>query len=169
MIDGIASRESSILHMLFDSFAPSLYGKILAVVKDPDVAIRILEKTLVYSVRHIRQHNPHIRLHNWLLQIANFKIMEEAASVVVGRGLPEDLDWDSYAEAWSGLHAEEKEVLDWSTIRAVSHEETAISLELPLELLQLRISTALAHFHVLVSSLVSGRMADRSDTPKTAN
>jgi hypothetical protein len=150
-IEGIARREITILHMLFDAFAPSLYGKIMLVVKDPDQSVRILEKTMVYSVRHIQEHNPQIRLHGWLLQIASFKILEEAAAAVVGKMLPDDLPWERYTEVWGQLYPDEKEVLEWSTFRSDRHEDMAARLELPLESLQLRLSTALTHFYQLVS------------------
>jgi RNA polymerase sigma-70 factor (ECF subfamily) len=150
--DRIARRESSILHMLFDAFAPPLYGKIISVVKEPDRAARILEKTFLYAVKYIQQHNPRLRLHSWFLQIANFKMLEEAANTVTGKTLSDDLEPEHYAEAWCRLNAYEKEVLEWSILKGICHEEMAAQLDLPLEMLQLRISTALTLFHHLITT-----------------
>ncbi|MDR3711945.1 MAG: hypothetical protein P4L51_03950 [Puia sp.] len=136
-IQDVSKRESFLLQTLYESFAPVVYRKILQAVKDPDRARTVLEKTFMYAVRRIDQHLPSLRLYIWFLQIARFKILEEAAAVTIGIGFPEDCHFDRYTHSWVSLEEEEKEI--------------------SLEQVQVSITTAIAHFHDLLSRTPENR------------
>lgn len=151
LVDCIARRESEILQIVYDSFAPLLYGQIFSVTKEPARAVRILEKTLVYGVRYVHRHNPNLRLYTWFVQVLNFQILLDAANSLAGRILADDRDPDHYTVAWNRLSDPEKQVLELAFFKGCGEEEIAAILEWPVDRVRHRISAALIHFHDLFS------------------
>jgi DNA-directed RNA polymerase specialized sigma24 family protein len=149
LIDGISRREPVIMQILYDSYAPALYVKLHSIIEDPARTAKVLEKTFQYAISHIHQHDSHSRLHCWLLQIANYKILAQAANECVGTVLPTENGLQRYFFAWDQLEDEEKQILSLKFFKGFRFPDIAAELKIPDETVEPRITNALRHFYFL--------------------
>lgn len=147
--EGIRKREPVIMQILYDSYAPALYTKLLSIIEDPTRTASILEKTFQYAISHIHQHDSHSRLHCWLLQIANYKIIEQAANDCVGSALPTEEGLARYSFAWDQLQEGEREILSLKFFKGYSPGDIATEWNIPEKIVESRITHALKNLHSL--------------------
>lgn len=137
--------------ILIDSFAPPVYDRIFRAVKDKQRAELILGKTFAYAIQHGEQHISSVRLLDWFMQIAHFKILDEAVFINIGVRIPDECPFGHYLNSWFTLQEAEQNILTLAVLSGIDPEEVAAGLNISSEQLLQRVSVAIARFHRLIS------------------
>jgi RNA polymerase sigma-70 factor (ECF subfamily) len=155
----LKAGHSPAFTLLYNRYAPALYGVLLRLVKDEDRAGDLLQDTFVRSWVHIHRYDPEQgHLFTWLLTITRRLAYDELKGHKVRRSADSFLSESSselyYATEHEGLMAnslmkhlepKQREVIELVYYRDYTRQEVADKLALPLGTVKTRCRMGLQH------------------------
>jgi RNA polymerase sigma-70 factor (ECF subfamily) len=159
LIRDLKAGRSSAYTLLYDRYAPALFGMLLRVVKDEDRAQDLLQDAFVKSWLNIHRYDPEQgRLFTWLFtltrRLAYDELKGHQVRLSADSSLMENSSESYYSTEHEGLlanslikHLEPKhrEVIELVYYRDYTRQEVADELALPLGTVKTRCRGALQH------------------------
>lgn len=161
LVARLCERDQKAIAILYDAYAPALFGVICRMVKCEVQAQEILQECFMKIWIHCHQYDPAKgRLFTWFLRIARNLAIDHFRSRSYGKSLktqdieactakehpvnndfkPEDI---GIRELTALLPASQKEIIDLLYFGGLSQQEVAQQLEIPLGTVKTRTRTAL--------------------------
>ncbi len=170
----LAQKDQAAIAMIYDHYAPALYGMILRIVRSEAVAEDVLQDTLVkvwrYADRYDAQQG---RLFTWLINIARNTAIDAYRSKAFrqqseNQGLEIAVDQVGYLESTDHIGLKEllqkidpkhRELIDLAYFQGFTQPEIAEELQLPLGTVKTRMRAALQALRGKFDTSGSGRAA----------
>ena len=166
-------RQERGFRLLYEQYAPNLYGVALRIVRCPALADDVVQETFVKVWRNIEAYDPaRGRLFTWLLNIVRSTALDHCRSRIrlgfveleafpdpalqpgsdFSKALPEywlAVDGLGLDGLLTRLSPEHQLVLEYLYLRDHTHVEAAQALQLPLGTVKTRVRRALLHLREL--------------------
>jgi RNA polymerase sigma factor (sigma-70 family) len=162
LVSLLQSRDTPAFNYLYDRYSSALYGVILPIVNETEVANDVLQEVFLNIWRKIETYDPSKgRLFTWMLNIARNASIDVLRSKSFqnsrkNQPLAETVDWSSSYQVFQpdtatiGLHKlleklkeEQRALIDLAYFKGYTHEEIAEIEGLPLGTVKTRIRNAL--------------------------
>ena len=168
----IADGDQLAFAELYDELAPTLYGTVLRVVRDPAQSEEVTQEVFVEVWRHAARFDPtRGGVHGWAVTIARRRAVDCVRSEqsrrdrqhvhsAAGAGAPEDpvdaavdsLDRDRARTALSKLSDAQRDALELAFFGGLTHVEVAEQLGVPLGTAKTRIRDGLIRMRSLLEA-----------------
>ena len=158
----LKAQDESSYSYLYDHYSGALYGVVLQIIADQELANDVLQEVFVNIWRKIQSYDSSKgRLFTWMLNVArnlaidvvrskayqnsrkNQDLADSAFSEKAGIALQPGLDNIGLKKAVEKLKPEHRELIDLAYFKGYTHEEIAASQGLPLGTVKTRIRSAL--------------------------
>lgn len=157
LVRALQNHQSTDFTLIYNSFAPALYGVLLRLVKDPERAEDLLQDAFVKVWSNSHTYNPKQgRLFTWLLTITRNLAMDElrarkvraAASTYIYEHVTESMipvlaEGMSQQSLLSSLSPKYQPIVELMYYRDYTSQEVADTLKLPLGTVKTRVRMAL--------------------------
>ncbi len=148
------------LKVLYENYSDALYGIILRIVKDEQLAEETLQSCFLKIWQNGSSYDPKkARLFTWMMRIArnlslnaiesktyrktkHIQALENAVHISNGNGVGKEVTMDLHFHI-NALEPKYAEVIEMTFIKGYSHQDASEELGLPLGTLKSRIRTAL--------------------------
>lgn len=159
LVRDLKAGHSSAFTLLYQRYAPALFGRLLRLVKDQDRAEDLLQDAFLKSWLNIHRYDPEQgRLFTWLLiltrRLAYDELKEHQVRLSTGSSLSEGKTEACYSTEHEGLLAnslikhlepKQREVIELVYYRDYTRQEVADKLALPLGTVKTRCRMGLQH------------------------
>ena len=158
----LKAQDESSYSYLYDHYAGALYGVVLQIIADQELANDVLQEVFVNIWRKIQSYDSNKgRLFTWMLNIArnlaidvlrskayqnsrkNQDLNDSVFADKAGAALQPGLDNIGLKKAVQKLKPEHRDLIDLAYFKGYTHEEIAASQNLPLGTVKTRIRSAL--------------------------
>lgn len=168
LVAGLRARDEKAIGLLYDRYAPALYGVVLKIVKREELAEDVLQEGFVKIWSSIDQYDASKgRLFTWILNICRNQAIDKIRSRSYRVGLKtQDLDNTYVAslnssyetkpdhiglkEITEKLNPDQKIVIDMMYFEGFSQSEVAEELNLPLGTVKTRARSAIKFLSKLI-------------------
>jgi RNA polymerase sigma-70 factor (ECF subfamily) len=149
------------MDLLYDHYSEALYGVILRIVQNDELAADVLQDSFVKIWKNSRSYDPSKgRLFTWLMQIVKNKAIDSVRSQGRKREIQSELKIVSKDDGTksedpsieydmkvvlSKLDSEQRQLIEHSYILGYSHPEIAEKFDLPLGTVKTRIRKSMQH------------------------
>ena len=168
---GLQQHDEHAYSYLYDHYSNALFGIILQVVTQQEVAEDVLQETFIKAWQNIRSYNPQKgRLYTWLLNIARNSAIDRVRSKDFNNsaktvGLSENVynnadhamnrvDDVGLKKIISSLPEESRKLLNLAYIQGYTQDEIAKILQIPLGTVKTRIRSTLIQVRKLLGTKV---------------
>lgn len=165
LVTDLQAKLPTAFHQLYDGYSPALYGVILRVVKDEDLAQDLLHDAFIKIWTNIGNFNPEKgRLFTWLVTLTRNVVIDElrvqkqkskfesylAHHMQISHkpSLPDQLIDKSLLNRLRPVH---RQVVELTYFKEYTQQEIADKLSIPLGTVKTRIRTAMQKLHLLLS------------------
>lgn len=77
-IKGIVKKDRLIIGLFYDHYSPTLYGHILACVKEEDIAVKIMVEAFLKIVSSMPEYlQTDVNLFTWMIWVINNEILKQ--------------------------------------------------------------------------------------------
>jgi len=158
----LKAQDESSYSYLYDHYSGALYGVVLQIIADQELANDVLQEVFVNIWRKIQSYDSSKgRLFTWMLNVArnlaidvvrskayqnsrkNQDLADSDFSEKAGIALQPGLDNIGLKKAVEKLKPEHRDLIDLAYFKGYTHEEIAASQNLPLGTVKTRIRSAL--------------------------
>jgi RNA polymerase sigma-70 factor (ECF subfamily) len=168
----LARKDQAAIALIYDYYAPALYGTILRIVRSEAVAEDVLQDTLVKVWRYADRYNAQQgRLFTWLINIARNTAIDAYRSKAYrqqseNQGLEiavdqvghfESTDHIGLRELLQTIDPKHRELIDLAYFQGYTQTEIAEELQLPLGTVKTRMRSALQSLRGKFDTASSGR------------
>ncbi len=169
IVDLLGKQDKTAIKLIYENYGKILFGTILKIVGEGDIAEDVLQEVLVKIWKNGKQYDQQKgRLFTWLINIARNAAIDKTRSIQFkqsvnirqeGNTVSNKNEEATYAlevdaiglEKWvDQLDPKQREVIEIIYFKGYSHREAAKVLELPLGTLKTRVRTALNELRKLV-------------------
>jgi len=169
----LAQRDQAAIALIYDHYAPALYGTILRIVRSEAAAEDVLQDTLVKVWRYADRYDARQgRLFTWLINIARntaidayrskaFKQQAEnqGLEIAVDRvGHLESTDHIGLKELVETIDPKHRELIDLAYFQGYTQAEIAEALQLPLGTVKTRMRAALQALRAKFGTAAAGTL-----------
>lgn len=158
LLEMLSQQDRKAFNYLYDNYSEALYGILIKIVQEEDVAQDLLQDTFVKIWKKISHYDSSKgRLFTWMLNIARncaidflrarrpemIEIEKAATSIEERQAIFGLMDSHELRELVSTLKTEHRLLIEMVYWGGYTHEETAKKLQLPLTTVKTRIRTAI--------------------------
>ena len=165
LVSALQTGQRAAFTALYDAYSPALFGVILRLVRDQEIAEDLLQDTFIKIWTHRHTYDPHQgRLYTWLVTIArNIALDELRSRKVQAQALPYSPEgMIAYTDPafnqglltgsiFSLVPIKYRQIVELVYAQQWTHQEVAAELDLPLGTVKTRLRTALGelkrYFH----------------------
>lgn len=166
LVAALRQQDNGAFAYLYDHYSAALYGVILQVVQDGELASDVLQETFVNIWRRIDTYDASKgRLFTWMLNIARNAAIDKTRSKGFQQSLRQrPLDGESIQPSVKPgvddyglkrvilkLKEEQRQLIDLSYFQGYTHEQISKALDIPLGTVKTRIRSALTQLRALLS------------------
>lgn len=174
LLEKLIQRDEQAFHWLYDQYSPALYGVILRIVRDEDLAQDLVQDVFVKIWKNLDSYDSKKgRLFTWMLNVARntaidalragktqpssanaIRTDEDTVHIVDRQHNTEQPNPDHIGikDVVSQLRPERRQLIDLVYFGGYTHEEAADELNLPLGTVKTRIRAALQELKQLFKS-----------------
>lgn len=166
LITALQTQQTSSMGLLYDRYAPLIYGLILRIVKSKPIAEDVLQETMMKIWNNIHVYNPTKgKFVSWMLRIARNKAIDTIRSVKykqqqtnldiedqvsLSQKTSFNPDTIGVKEMVQKLPIEYREVVELAYFKGFTQSEMAKELALPLGTIKTRVRIALRELRKLI-------------------
>lgn len=172
LVLSLQNRRESAFNYLYDHYSSALYGTILAMIKDTELANDLLQEAFVKIWRQIDSYDSTKgRLFTWMINIARHGAIDflrskefknNSKNQPLSNFVCETVTDTKPSEDYIGLHqivnqlkAEFRILIDYAYFRGYTHEEMAAELKIPIGTIKTRLRAALVQMRKLMKLLIT--------------
>ncbi|GAB4000844.1 sigma-70 family RNA polymerase sigma factor [Spirosoma daeguense] len=164
LVKDLQAKSQSAFHQLYDAYSPALYGIILRLVHDKELAQDLLHDAFIKIWTNIDQFNPEKgKLFTWLVTLTRNLVFDEL------RELKQKQKFDNYLiqqvevahtptftdrlldkSLLNNLRPPLRQVVELTYYKELTQQEIADHLSIPLGTVKTRIRTAMQKLHKLL-------------------
>ncbi|ASZ11499.1 sigma-70 family RNA polymerase sigma factor [Chitinophaga pendula] len=169
LVQGLKARDQKVFGYLYDHYSPALYGVILKVLNEENIAGDALQEVFLKIWRNIdRYDNEKGRLFTWMLNIArntaidilrskSFKLDQKIQDIgndvhlYTGHlAVYQSVDHLGLSKVLEKLNKEQRAIIDLAYYKGCTQEEIAKVLEIPLGTVKTRMRNAIMHLRTIL-------------------